>query len=174
MRLVVFAKMFPRTVEASFHRGDAGVESFRYFGMAAAFLNQCEKSSILRPQLSQRVPQRVQLLRINRTGRLRNILMLFAEGQENPAQLLPTQLIDAGVTREAEQPRFELGGSLKTIDGSNHLDEHLLRQVFDVITSSGHSINEAGHTVLVTDNELTLSGFVALLSLPHKIGQRSR
>lgn len=174
MRLVVFAKMFPRAVEASFHRRDASVESFRYFGMAAAFLNQCEQSSILRPQLSQRVPQRVELLRIDRTGRLRNILMLFPERQENPAQLLATQLINACIPRESEEPRLELGRRLQTIKSPDHLDEHLLRQIFDIITSAGHSINEAGNTVLVTDNELTLSGFVALLSLPHKIGQRSR
>ena len=174
MWLVMLAKMFTRAMEASFHRGYTGTESFGNLGMTATFLDECKQGAILRPELGQRVAQRIELLRIHRTGRLGDVFVLLAERQENPPQLLPPELIDARISCEAEQPRFELGGRLKTIDGSNHLDEHLLRQIFDVITSPGHSINEAGHTMLVADNELPLGGFVAFLGSPNEIGQRIR
>jgi hypothetical protein len=174
MWLVMLAKVFPRTVEASFHRGDAGVESFGNFGMAPAFLNQREQRAILRPQLRERMTQGVELFGIHRTRRLRDILMLFAEWQKNPAKFLPTQLIDARIAREPEQPRLELRRRLQPIECPDHLDEHLLRQIFDVITSAGHGINEASDPMLVADNELPLGGFVALLGSPHEVGQRSR
>jgi hypothetical protein len=170
----MLAKMLTCAMEASFHHGDTGVESFSNLGMAAPFLNQREQRAILRTQLSQRVPQRIEFLGIHRPRRLWNIFVFLAERQKNPPQLLPPELIDARVSREAEQPRLELRRCLQTIDGSNHLDEHLLRQVLDVITSASHSINEAGHTMLVTDNELPLGGFVALLGSPHEVGQRIR
>jgi hypothetical protein len=118
--------------------------------------------------------QGIEFLGTDRTRRLRNIFVLFAEGQENPAQFLPPQLVDARVSRQAEQPGFKLRGRLQTIEGANHLDENLLGEVLDVITSTSHSVNEAGDSVLVTDNELPLGGFVALLSSSHEIGERSR
>ena len=174
MWLIVLAKVFPRTVEASFHRGDASIESFSNFGVAPAFLNQCKECSILRPQLRESMTQRVKLLGVHCTRRLWDILVLLAEGEKYPPELLATQLIDARVAREPEQPRLELGRRLQTIERPDHLDEHLLRQIFNIITSASHSINKAGDAMLVTDNELPLGGFVALLGSPHKVGQRIR
>jgi hypothetical protein len=174
MRLVVLSKVFTRAMKASFHRGNAGIKGFGNLGVAPAFLHECEQCTVLRPQLRQRMTQRIKLLRIHRTGRLRNIFVLLAERQKYPPQLLPPQLINARVPREPEQPRLELRGSLQAIDGSNHLDEDLLGEIFDIITSSGHGVDKAGDPMLVTDNELPLGGFVALLSPPHKVGQRSR
>ena len=116
----------------------------------------------------------VEFLRIHGAGRLGNIFVLFAERKKNPAQLLPAQLIDAGIAREPKEPRFKLRRRLQTIQRPDHFYENLLRQVFDVIAASGHGVNEAGHTVLITDNEFPLGVFVALLSSADEVGQRSR
>ena len=48
MWLVMLAKMFTRTVEASFHRGDTRGESFSNFSVAAPFLHEREERAILR------------------------------------------------------------------------------------------------------------------------------
>ena len=170
----MLAKMFARAVEASFHRGDTRVERFGNFSVTAPFLDQRKQRAILRPQLGERVTQCIELLGIHRAGRLGNVLVLLAKGQKNPPQLLPPQLIDAGIPREPEQPRLELRGRLKAIDGTHHLDKHLLREILDVITSTGHGVNESGDTMLIADDKLSLGGFVAFLSPPNEIGQRSR
>ena len=170
----MLAKMFARTVEASFHRGDTSGECFGDLGVAAAFLHEREQRTILRAELREGMAQRIQLLCIDRTGWLWNVFVLFAERQENPPQLLAAELINAGVAREPEEPRLELRGRLQAIDGTDHLDENLLREIFDVIAAAGHGVNEAGNSVLITDNELPQGGFVALLGSPHQVGQRRR
>ena len=100
----MLAKVLARAVEASFHRGNTGIENFGNLGMATPFLDERKQRAVLRPQLRQRMPQRVELFGIHRSRRFGNVLMLLAEGQENPPQLLPAQLIDAGIAREPEQP----------------------------------------------------------------------
>jgi hypothetical protein len=170
----MLAKVFARAVEASFHRGDTGIESLGNLGMTAPFLHERKQGPILRPQLAQRVAERIEFFGIHRAGRFRNILMLLPEGQEDAPQLLAPQLIDARVPGEPEQPRLELRGSLQAIDGANHLDEDLLRQIFDIITATGHGVDKTSDPMLVADNELSLGVFVALLSPPNKVGQRSR
>lgn len=170
----MLAKVFARAVEASFHRGDTGIESLGNLGMAAPFLHERKKSPILRPQLPQRVAQRIEFFGVHRAGRFGNILMLLPERQKDAPQLLAPQLIDARVPGEPEQPRLELRGSLQAIDGANHLDEDLLRQIFDIITATGHGVDKSSDPMLVADNELSLGVFVALLSPPNKFGQRSR
>jgi hypothetical protein len=172
--LVVLAEMFTGAMEASFHRSNAGIESFGNLRVAATFLDQRQQRAILRPELGERMTQRIELLGIHRAGRLRDVFMFFAKREKNAAQLLAAELVDARVTRQPEKPRLELRRSLQTIEGSDHLDENLLGEVLDVITSTSHSVNEAGDSVLVTDNELPLGGFVALLSSSHEIGERSR
>ena len=174
MWLVMLAKMLSRAVEASFHRGDTRGESFGNFSVAAPFLHEREQRAILRAQLRERVPQRIELFGINRAGRLGDVLMLFAKRQKNTTQLLSPQLIDARIPREPEQPRLELRRRLQTIECADHFDEDLLREILDVITSTGHGVNEAGNPMLVADDELALSGFVALLSPPNEVGERSR
>jgi hypothetical protein len=172
--LVMLAKVLARAVEASFHRGDTGVESFSDLRVAAAFLHQREQRAILGAELRERMTQRIELLRIHGAGRLGNIFVLLAKRQKNSPQLLSPQLIDTRVSRQAKKPRLELRGRLQAIDRTNHFDEDLLREIFDVITSTGHGVNEAGDPMLIADDELSLSGFLALLSPSHKIGQRGR
>ena len=75
----MFSKVFPRAVKASFHGCNAGVESFRNLGVASTFLHECQQGSILRPQLRQRVTQRIELLGVDRAGRLGNVFMLLTE-----------------------------------------------------------------------------------------------
>src|SRR5256885_395372 len=135
-RLVMLAKMFARAVEASFHRGDTGVESLGNLGVAATFLHEGQERAILRTELAQRMAQGIELLGVDRARRLGNVFVLFAEGEKNPPQFLPTQLIDARVARESEKPRLELRRRLQTIECSNHLDEHLLGEVLHIITSA--------------------------------------
>ncbi len=170
----MFAKMFARTVEASLHRGNAGLEGLRNLGMTTTFLHQGKQGTILGSELRQRVPQGVQFLGIDRAGRLGNVFVLLAEREKNSAQFLPAQLVDAGVAREPEKPRFKLGGRLQTVDRSDHLDEHLLRQVLHIIASAGHGVHEPRHPMLIADHKFTLGALVALLSPPHEVGQGSR
>ena len=73
----MLAKMFPRTVEASFHRGDTGFESLGNFSVAPPLLDQRQKGTILGSQLSQSMAKSIEFLRIDRPGRLRNIFMFF-------------------------------------------------------------------------------------------------
>jgi len=142
--------------------------------MAAAFLHKGQQRPVLGPQLGERVAKGIEFLRIYRAGGFRDVFVLVAKRQENPPQLLPAELVDAGIARQAEKPRLELGRGLEAVQGPDHLDEHLLRQVFDVIASAGHGVNKSRDPVLVCDNELALGVFVALLSPPHEVGQRSR
>ena len=170
----MLAKVFTRTVQASFHRGDTGGENLGDFGVTAALLDQREQRAILRAELRESVTQRVELLGIDGAGGLGNIFVLLAERQKNPPQLLPPQLVDAGVAGQPEKPRLKLRRRLQTIERADHFDKNLLREIFDVITSTGHGIHEARDPMLVSDNELPLGGFVPLLGPPHKVGERSR
>ena len=170
----MFAKVFTGTMKASLHCGDAGLKRLGDFRMAAAFLDQGQQRTVLGTELGQGMAKRIEFLRVHRAGRLRDVLVLFAERQENPAQLLAAELVDARVAREAEEPRLELRRSLQAFEGPHHLDEDLLGQILHIIAASGHGVDEASDPVLVTDNELPLGGFVALLSPANKVGQRGR
>jgi hypothetical protein len=129
----MFAKVLTRPVEASLHRSDASRKNFGNFGMAPAFLDQSKQRAILRAKLGEGVTESIKFLCIDRSGRFRNIFVLFSEGQEDTAKFLATELIDARVTSQTEQPRFELRRLMKTVDGPNHFDEDLLGQILDVI-----------------------------------------
>jgi len=170
----VFAQVFARAVEASLHGRDAGLEGFGDFGVAAALLDEREERAVLGTELREGVAERVEFLGIHRPGRLGDVFVLVAERQENAAQLLAAELVDAGVAREPEEPRLELRGRLQAVEGADHFDEDLLRQILHVIAAAGHGVNEAGHPVLVADNKLPLGDFVALLSPADKVGQCGR
>ena len=170
----MFAKMFARPMEASFHCGHAGLERLGDFGVTAAFLDEREERAILRAKLGERVTQRVEFLGADGTGGFGNIFVFVAERQKNAAQLLAAELIDAGVAREAEEPRFELRRRLQPVESPDHFDEDLLRQILHVIASSSHGVNETGDPMLVSDDELPLGVFFALLSPADKVGQRGR
>lgn len=166
--------MFARTVETGLHRGDADVENIGNFGVTPALLHKGEQRAVLWAELRERVPERIQFLGINRPGRFGDVFVLVAKGEENSPQLLPPQLVDAGVAREPKQPRFKLGRRLQAIYRPHHLDEDLLGKVLHVIAAAGHGVDESRDPVLIEDDELTLRGFVALLGTAHKVGQIGR
>lgn len=170
----MLAQVFPGPVEASLHRGDTGFERLGDFRMTTPFLHQSKQRAILGPQLGQRMPQGVEFLRIDRSWRFGYVFMLLAEREKNPAQLLPPQLVDARVAREPEKPGLELRRGLQAIEGTDHLDEHLLRQVLHIIAPARHGVNEARDPMLIADNELPLGDFITLLGPPNEVGQRSR
>jgi hypothetical protein len=170
----MLAQMLARAVEASFHRDDTGLKGFGDFGVAAAFLHQGEECAVMRAELGEGVAEGVEFLEAHGAGRLGDVFVFVAKRQENAAEFLAAELVDAGVAREAEEPRLELRRCLQPVEGTDHLDEDLLGQILHVIAAAGHGENEAGHAVLVSDNELPLGGFVALLSPADKVGQRGR
>ena len=170
----MLAKMLARAVEASFHRNDTGLESFGDFGVAAALLHEGEERAVQRPELGERMAEGVEFLEVHGPSRLGDVFVFLAKRQENAAEFLPAELIDAGVAREAEEPRLKLRRRLEPVERTDHFDENLLRQILHVIAASGHGENEAGNPVLVGDNELPLGGFIALLSPADKVGQRGR
>jgi len=174
VRLVVFAKVFTCSMEASLHGGDRGIERLGNFRVAAALLHQRQQRPVLWAKLFERVPQGIQLLGTDSTGRFRDVFVFLPERQKNPAQLLAAQLINARVTRQAEEPRLELGRGLQTVDRSDHLDENLLGQILHIIASISHGVNEPRDAVLIGDNNVPLGVFVALLSPADKVGQRGR
>ena len=170
----MLTKVFARAVKASFHCGNTCGQNFGDFRMAAALLHQREEGAVLRAKLGECVTQGIQFLGIDRARGFWNVFVLFAKRLKNPAQFLPAELVDAGVARQPEQPRLELRRRLQTIQGADHLDKNLLRQVFDVIASARHGVNESRDAMLVADDELTLGDFLAALSPADEVGQRSR
>ena len=98
----MLAKVFARAVEASFHRGHTRIENLGNFSVTPTFLDQREQRTILRSQLRERVPERIELLRIDCAGRLGDVLVLLAKRQEDSTQLLAPQLIDARVAGQPE------------------------------------------------------------------------
>jgi len=168
----MFAKMLARTVQASFHRGDAGRKNLRHLGVTAPLLYERKERAVLGTKLSQGMAQRVEFLGIHRSVGFRDIFVLFAERQKHSPQFLTSQLIDTGIPGETEKPRLELRGRLQPIQRANHFDENLLREVFDIIAPTRHSVNKAGHPMLVGDNEIVLGRFLPLLSPAYQLGQR--
>lgn len=170
----MLAKMLAGAVEASFHRGDAGFQSFGDLGVAAAFLDEGEQGPVLRPQLGQGVAQGVQFLGIDGARGLGDVFVLLAKRQKDAPQFLPPQLVDAGVAGEPEQPGFELGRRLQPVERPDHLDEDLLGEVLDVVAPVGHGEDEAGHPVLVGHDEFPLGRFVALLGATYQVDKIGR
>jgi len=170
----MFAQVLAGAMQPRLYGGDAGGENFGDFRMAAAFLDQGEQGTILGTELVERVAEGIEFFGINRARGLGNVLVLGPERQKNPAEFLAAELINAGIAGETEQPGFELGRRLETIDGPDHLDEDLLGKIFDIIAASGHGVHETGHPMLVADNELPLGVFIALLSPTDQGSQRGR
>ncbi len=166
--------MFTCPMQASLHCCDGNGENFRYLGVAAPFLHQGQQRAILGTELSQGVTQGVQLLAINGPGGFRDVFVLFTKREEYPPEFLAAKLVDARVAGEPEQPGFELRGRLQTIQGANHLNEYLLRQVLDMFSTAHHGVNKSCDPVLVRDNELPLGAFIAPLSSADQFRQRVR
>lgn len=170
----MFAEVFARAVEPSLHGSHTGRQNLGNLCMAPAFLNEREKRPILGTKLGQGVTQSVQFLRVDGPRRLRNIFVLFAERQKDTPQLLPAQLVNAGVTRQSEEPRLELCGRLQTIQSTDHLNKNLLGQVLNIVTAARHGVYKSGNSMLIGDNELPLSAFVAFLSPANEVHQHRR
>lgn len=172
--LVVGAKVFPGAMQARLHGGNARSQGLGYFGVAAALLHEGHQGAILGTKLGERVAQGVQFLAIDGARLLGNVFMLGSKGKKNAAQLLPAQMIDAGVARKAEQPRFELGGGLKAMEGANHFDEYLLRYVLHGIAATGHGVDKSRDAPLVGDDKIALGDLFAVLGAPDQVDQRGR
>ena len=100
----MFSKVFSGAVEPGLYRRDAGAKRDRDLGMAAAFLHQCEQSTVLRPELGERVPQRVELFGTDGTFRFGDVLVFRGEGRKDPSQFLPAEVIDTCVAGQTKQP----------------------------------------------------------------------
>ncbi len=170
----MFSQMLTGAVETSFYGSHTRAKGLGNLSVAAAFLHEGEEGAILGAKLGKGVAEGIELLGIHRAGRLGHILVLGRERGEYPPQLLPAEVVDAGVASEAEEPRLELGRSLQAVEGPNHLDEDLLREVLYGITTVCHGVDEARHSVLVGHDELALSAFIAALRAANKVDQLSR
>ena len=142
--------------------------------MAAAFLDKGEQSAVLGAELIKRVAQSVELLRADCAGGFGDVFVLGCERRKNPAEFLTTEVIDAGVAREAKQPRFKLRGRLQAIDRTNHFDEDELGDVFNGVAAADNRVNKTGHAVLVSHDELALSIRFAALCAENKFDRRCR
>ena len=170
----MFAKVLAGAMKASLHCGHGRVQSLGNLRVAASLLHEGQQGAILRSKLGEGVTKRVQFLGIDRPRRLRDVFMLLAKREKYSAQLLPSELVDAGISGQPEQPGLKLRGRLQPVDCPHHFDEDLLREIFDIIAPVGHGKNEARNAMLVGDDELPLGVFIALLSSANKVGQRGR
>lgn len=161
-------------MEAGLHGGDAGAERARDLGVAAAFLHQREEDAVLRAKLGESVAESIELLGIDGAGGLGHIFVLGREGEKNAAEFLPAEVVDAGVAREAEEPRLELLRRLKPRQGADHFDKHELREILDRITPPDDRINKTGHAVLVGDDEVALGLGVFALGAADEVDQWGR
>jgi hypothetical protein len=152
----MFSEVFPGAVKPGFYRRDAGAERDRDLGVAAAFLHQCEQGTVLRPELGERVPQRVEFFGADGAFRLGDVLMFRGEWREYPAQFLTAEVIDTGVSGQTKQPRLELQRSLEPIKRPHHFDEDELGDVFDRVAAPDNRVNKPGDAVLVGHDELAL------------------
>ncbi len=170
----MFAEVFPGTVQPGFHGRDTGGQNFGDFCVAPAFLDQREQRAILRAELGERMPEGIKFLGVDGSRRLGDVFMLDPERQKNPAEFLAAELINAGVAGEAKEPRLKLCRCLEVNECTDHLDEHLLGKIFDIIAPAGHRIHKASHPVLVADNKLPLGVFFAFLGSADEVHQGRR
>ena len=167
----MLSELLARTVKARLHGSNTRAENFGNLRVTATLLHEGKQSPVLWAELSEGMPQGVEFLRVYRSRGFRDVLVLVREGQEDPPEALPPQLVDAGVPSQAEKPRFELGRRLKAVHRADHLDEDLLTEVLDDVAPVGHRKDKARHAVLVRQNELTLSRLVAPLGPTHQLDQ---
>jgi hypothetical protein len=170
----VFSKVFASPMKAGFYGGDAGAESDGNFGMTAAFLDEGKEGAVLRAELGKSMAEGVEFLRIDRASRLRDVFVLRGERREDPTQFLAAEMVNAGVTREAKEPRLELRGRLQTIERSNHFDENELSDILDRVTSSDDGIDKPSHAVLISHDELALGVGLTALRAADKFDRKGR
>ena len=113
--LVMLSQLLAGTMQARLYGGNAGFEGLGDLGVAAALLHEGEQRAVLGTELGKGVAEGVELLAVDRAVGLGHVLVLRRERQEDPAQLLPPQVVDARVAGQPEEPGFELGGGLKAV-----------------------------------------------------------
>ncbi len=118
--------------------------------------------------------QSVELLGADRAFGFGDVFVFRRERRKDASQFLAAEVIDAGVPREPEKPRLELGRRLKARQRTDHLDEDKLSDVLDGITAADDRIDKSGNAVLVSHDELALGIGLAALSASNKIDRRSR
>lgn len=155
-------------MQSRLHRHDTGAGRFGHFDLTAAFLSEREQGAIFGWELLQCMFQRVEFLGIDRSRRLGNILVLFAEGRKYPPQFLAPEMIDTGISRHPEQPRLELRRIVQSPNRSDHFDEHLLREVFHRIAPAGNRKNEARNSALIVHHQRMLRRFLPTLGSSHQ------
>ena len=170
----MFSKVFSGTVEAGLHGRHAGAQGDCDLRMAAPFLHEGEQGPVLRPELGERMTQSVELFGADRAFRFRDVFVFRRKRRKDASQFLAAEVIDAGIPREPEKPRLELGRRLKPRQRADHLDEDKLSDVLDGITAADDRINKPGNTVLVSHDELALGIGLAALRASNKIDRRSR
>ena len=127
--LVILSELLPGAVKAGLHRGNGDGKGVGDLGVTAALLDEGQERPVLWAKLGQRMAEGVELLGVHRPRGLRHILVLGSEGQEDAAQLLAPEVVDAGVARKAKKPGLKLRRGLETLEGADHLDEDLLGEV---------------------------------------------
>jgi hypothetical protein len=172
--LIILSELLAGAVQAGLYRGDGDGKGIGDLGMAATLLDQGEEGAILGPKLGEGMAEGIELLGVDRARRFGDIFVLRGKGHEDAPQLLPPEVVDAGVARQPEEPRLELGRGLEAVEGANHLDKYLLRNIFHRIAPVGDGIDKACNAVLIIDDKLALCRFVAFLGSADKFDQVGR
>jgi hypothetical protein len=174
VRLIVFSEVFSCPVQSRFYGGDTGTKRDGDFRMTPAFLHESEEGAVLRAKLVERVAEGVEFLGADGPGRFRDIFVLRAERCKNPTQFLAAEMVDAGVARQAEEPRLELRRGLKAVERPDHFDENELGDILDGVAPSHDGIDKPSHAVLISNDELPLSGRLTALRAADKFDRKGR
>lgn len=161
-------------MQSRFYGGNTGTQGDGDFRMTAAFLHEGEKGAVLRAKLVERVAECVEFLGADGTGRFRDVFVLRGERREDPTQFLTAEVVDAGVAREAEEPRLELRRRLEAVERPDHFDENELGDILNGVTSSDDGIDKPSHTVLISHDELPLSGGLTALRAADEFDREGR
>jgi hypothetical protein len=171
----VLAELFAGAVEAGFEGDNADAGGVGHFLLAAAFLGKGDEGAIGGFQFGESMAKGVEFFTAHGRGGFGNfeVFLRIERGKESlPA--LAAEVIDAGVTSHAKQPRLKLGGLVETWKRADHFDENGLGEIFDGITASGDGIDETGDAILIGDNQGALRVLAALLRLTDYVRQRRR
>jgi hypothetical protein len=174
VRLVVFPEVFASAMKTGLHGGDAGAKGFGDLGVTAAFLHEGKENAVLRTKLGKSVTESIEFLGIDGSAGLRHVFVLGRERQKDAAEFLAPQVVDAGVAREAEEPRLKLLRRMQTRERPDHLDKDELREVLHRIAAPDNRINETGHAVLVGDDKVALALGIAALGAADEVDQLGR
>jgi hypothetical protein len=166
--------MFTGAVQSSFHCRHGDAQRLGDLAMAAPLLDQRQEHAVLGSKLGERMPKGIEFFGVDRPLGLRDVLVFRAEWKEDPPQLLPTEVVDAGVARQAKEPGLKLLGGLKFVQGADHFDKYLLSNIFHRIAAAGYRIDEPGDPTLISLDKLRLGRLVTALGAADEIDQSGR